>query len=208
MPKITAGSSSLPNSAAISRQPTLTRGLTVRQKIRQVQRNLLRPFQLAHNAPNSPYPHDIPSSATTSSPTLTPSSRTRSATNHGLEKTQQRIAHLRSPSQPTFFSKALRSDQPDLVSLPFKLNVASVHEKIQRNVPYLRHSWSRIDFVAITSFWITFALASTGVERGQSHIGVFRAMSVLRTARLLAISSGTTVRGFYHCIAALANPDI
>ena len=37
-------------------------------------------------------------------------------------------------------------------------------------------------------------LAMAGVERGTYHIGVFRAMSVLRTARLLAITSGTTVR--------------
>jgi voltage-dependent calcium channel len=73
------------------------------------------------------------------------------------------------------------------------MNVADVHGKVQRNVPYLRHSWSRIDFVAITSFWITFILASVGVERGTHHIGIFRAMSVLRTARLLAISSGTSV---------------
>jgi hypothetical protein len=45
-------------------------------------------------------------------------------------------------------------------------------------------------------------LACFGVERGGGgeggyHIGVFRAMSVLRTARLLAISSGTTVSCFF-----------
>jgi hypothetical protein len=40
-------------------------------------------------------------------------------------------------------------------------------------------------------------LAEVGVERGGTHhLGVFRAMSVLRTARLLAISSGTTVSFF------------
>jgi hypothetical protein len=47
--------------------------------------------------------------------------------------------------------------------------------------------------VAIVSFWICFGLAMGGVERGQYHIGVFRAMSVIRTARLLTVTSGTTV---------------
>lgn len=47
--------------------------------------------------------------------------------------------------------------------------------------------------VAILSFWAMFALATTGLERGQHHIGLFRAMSVVRTARLLAVTSGTTV---------------
>lgn len=193
-----ATSSSSNMSASVSRQASLTRGLTVRQKLRQVQRNVLRPFRLAHNLPSSPYPHE---SATTTMTTIIPPtptpSRSRSDTNSNtlFEKTKNKIDHLQNPSQPTFFAKALRSDQSDVVSLPFRLNVAGVHDKIQRNVPYLRHSWSRIDFVAIVSFWITFILASVGVERGTHHIGIFRAMSVLRTARLLAISSGTTVSG-------------
>jgi len=138
-----------------------------------------------------------------------------------IEKTKNKLTHLRNnPSQPTFFAKALRSDvqhhhpitsstansslyetpPQDLISLPFRLNVSSLHDKTRRNVPYLRHSWSRIDFVAVVSFWICFGLACFGVERGGGgagyHVGVFRAMSVLRTARLLAISSGTTVSPF------------
>lgn len=39
-----------------------------------------------------------------------------------------------------------------------------------------------------------FGLAMGGVERGEHHIALFRAMSVIRTARLLTITSGTTVR--------------
>ncbi|KAK7445064.1 calcium channel protein [Stygiomarasmius scandens] len=103
---------------------------------------------------------------------------------------------------PTFFSTAFRSDTKnptEPLSLPFKLNITEVTSKTSRNVPYLRQSWGRIDFVAIASFWITFILASGGLEHGGGagagiglHIGVFRAMSVIRTARLLAITSGTT----------------
>jgi voltage-dependent calcium channel len=48
--------------------------------------------------------------------------------------------------------------------------------------------------IAIIGFWISFGLATGGLERGQDHIGIFRALSVLRTARLLTITAGTTVR--------------
>jgi hypothetical protein len=119
------------------------------------------------------------------------------------EKFKQTIAdetssrtHFRNPSQPTFFSRALRSDQtpPDVVSLPFRLNIQNARDKVHRNMPYLRQSWGRIDFIAILSFWLSFALAMAGVERGTYHVASFRAMSVLRIARLLTITSGTTVR--------------
>ncbi|KAG1818339.1 hypothetical protein EV424DRAFT_976258 [Suillus variegatus] len=43
-----------------------------------------------------------------------------------------------------------------------------------------------------TSFWLSFALAMAGVERGSHHVAAFRAMTVLRIARLLAITFGTT----------------
>ena len=45
--------------------------------------------------------------------------------------------------------------------------------RLQRNVPYLRQSWGRIDFVAITSFWVTFVLATLGLGRGGHIILVF-----------------------------------
>ncbi|KIM44013.1 hypothetical protein M413DRAFT_17890 [Hebeloma cylindrosporum] len=105
-------------------------------------------------------------------------------------------AIIREPSEPTLLSLAMRSDNraahPDSIALPFRLSIGHLHHKTQRNVPYLRQSWSRIDFVANVSFWITFILAMTGVERGTHHIGLFRAMSIIRIARLLTITSGTT----------------
>lgn len=58
---------------------------------------------------------------------------------------------------------------------------------------YLRHSWNRVDMLAVACYWVSFALAMTGVEAAK-HIYVFRAISVLRAARLLTITSGTTVR--------------
>lgn len=200
-PDIPPATATMPNptSISVSRQPSLARSMTIGQKVRRVQQNFLRPFQLAHNSSVSSYNVDpsVSTTAASSSATLTPG-RARSDTTIPIpEKTTQPSHHLRSSSQPTFFAKALSSDQPDNLSLPFKLNVSNVHDKLQRNVPYLRNSWSRIDFVAITSFWVCFVLAEFGLEIGDGrHIGVFRAMSVLRTARLLAISSGTTVSIF------------
>ncbi|KAE8227194.1 hypothetical protein CF319_g297 [Tilletia indica] len=58
---------------------------------------------------------------------------------------------------------------------------------------YLRHSWNRVDLVAVLSFWAMFALCMANVENtGSYHIYIFRALSVLRAARLLTITTGTT----------------
>ncbi len=68
-----------------------------------------------------------------------------------------------------------------------KQRVQAVHHA------FLRHSWNRVDFVAVVSFWIAFILALGGQEATNSHhIYIFRALSVLRCARLLTATSGTT----------------
>ena len=57
---------------------------------------------------------------------------------------------------------------------------------------YLRHSWNRIDFIAVIAFWAMFCLAITRQEMTDNyHIFLFRAISVLRCARLLTVTSGT-----------------
>lgn len=57
---------------------------------------------------------------------------------------------------------------------------------------FLRHSFNRLDFVAVVSFWIAFVLAITGME-STAHVYVFRMLSCLRILRLLAITNGTAV---------------
>ncbi|KAJ7199602.1 Ion transport protein-domain-containing protein [Mycena pura] len=85
------------------------------------------------------------------------------------------------------------STQQETLALPFRLSIASAAARTRRNSPYLRHSWSRIDAIAIAAFWTAFALATVGLENGSSsHIRLFRALSALRTARLLTITAGTT----------------
>ncbi|KAJ9202067.1 hypothetical protein DTO207G8_55 [Paecilomyces variotii] len=57
---------------------------------------------------------------------------------------------------------------------------------------FLRHSFNRLDFVAVISFWISFGLSLTGYEFGH-HMYVFQMMSCLRILRLLGLTNGTSV---------------
>ena len=57
---------------------------------------------------------------------------------------------------------------------------------------FLRHSFNRLDFVAVISYWISLGLCVSGLE-AERHLYVFRMMSCLRILRLLGITSGTSV---------------
>ncbi|KAI9570096.1 Ion transport protein-domain-containing protein [Boletus coccyginus] len=158
--------------APMVRSSSLARGLTMKR----VLDNLAKPFSLSSHA-------RTPSFARV--PTRMPPSS--SALQHGDGSPED---------PPTFLSRAMKSDVPEsdpdaLVSLPFRLDIQLAWSKIVRNIPYLRQSWGRVDFVAVIGFWVSFVLATTGLERGTHHIGIFRALSVLRTARLLSITNGT-----------------
>lgn len=59
---------------------------------------------------------------------------------------------------------------------------------------FLRHSFNRLDFVAVFSFWITFILGITGSEN-RNHFYLFKMLSCLRILRLLALTHGTAVSG-------------
>lgn len=60
---------------------------------------------------------------------------------------------------------------------------------------FLRHSFNRLDFVAVLAFWAAFVLGLTGIE-DSFHLYVFRMLSCLRILRLLALTNGTAVRSF------------
>ena len=57
---------------------------------------------------------------------------------------------------------------------------------------FLRHSFSRLDFIALVSFWISFILRAFGIV-SRYHLYVFEMMSCLRILRLLNFTSGTSV---------------
>jgi len=190
----------------MARQTALGRGNSITRQLDRIQQRLIRPFTLSTHPPPSAYPQSgyamtaLPRTAHldgyNSAVSTAAHLRDGSMTTRMTELTHRIHSTIRQPSEPTYLSLAMRSDsqaQSDTISLPFRLSIDHLHNKMQRNVPYLRQSWNRIDLVAIVSFWITFGLSVAGIERGMYHVGVFRAMSVIRTARLLTITSGTTV---------------
>lgn len=90
------------------------------------------------------------------------------------------------PDQQAYEKRALEA--------PFKLAIEKQRNLVKQGRPYLRHSWHRIDFISILSYWIMFGLAIAGLEaKPNAHIYIFRALSVLRISRLLAITRGTAV---------------
>jgi hypothetical protein len=183
--------------AGSSASGSLSRSLSLRPFYDRIS----RPFKLSETTPSRSMPDTV------FGPSNLPHEASRQEKQATVDEPSSR-AHLRNPSQPTFFSRALQSDQtpPDVISLPFRLNIDNARDKVYRNMPYLRQSWGRIDLIAILSFWLSFTLAMAGVERGSHHVAAFRAMSVLRIARLLAITSGTTVSlrtALYICVLTL-----
>ncbi|OXH34034.1 high-affinity cell membrane calcium channel [Cryptococcus neoformans] len=103
---------------------------------------------------------------------------------------QNDAAHNKDSKTPA--NSALRS-LTGLSEAPFQKAMARQKGLSDQGRPYLRHSWHRIDMIAVFAFWITFFLALTGYEAtADRHVYIFRALSVLRAGRLLVITSGTT----------------
>ncbi|KAJ3847312.1 Ion transport protein-domain-containing protein [Lentinula lateritia] len=133
----------------------LSRGLSITERFNRLNRNLKRPFELpnSHNVTPEPQNHNPSISQTIPINPVTEKIKHVAQASHSV---------LRDPPQPTFFSSVLRSDRKDpqeTLSLPFKLSINQSHNKTMRSVPYLRQSWGRIDFVAISGFWTSFILA-------------------------------------------------
>ncbi|XMA11365.1 hypothetical protein WAI453_004156 [Rhynchosporium graminicola] len=57
---------------------------------------------------------------------------------------------------------------------------------------FLRHSFNRLDLVAVVAFWIAFVMSISGYENS-SHVYIFRMLSCLRILRLLALTNGTAI---------------
>jgi hypothetical protein len=104
----------------------------------------------------------------------------------------QRQSSLRAPRVDTSFST------PDLLRSFTSKQGEGIRtvEQAQRlqlaRRAFLRHSFNRLDFIAVVSFWISFILGNAGIEYSH-HLYVFRMMSCLRILRLLALTHGTAV---------------
>jgi len=71
------------------------------------------------------------------------------------------------------------------------------HEKQQQRIrlarrAFLRHSFNRLDFVAVVAYWISFAMQVGGLETSR-HVYVFNMLSSLRILRLLGLTTGTSI---------------
>jgi len=69
---------------------------------------------------------------------------------------------------------------------------------------FLRHSFNRIDVLAVVAYWISFVLSVT-VPTDPQYIFVFRMLSALRILRLLSLTSGTSVRCFLITLSGMAD---
>lgn len=113
-----------------------------------------------------------------------------------IEKSQLLLSPRKPPARP-------KSDELVAPSILRSLTSLQAADGIPANTPaqqryrlarraFLRHSFNRLDFVAVCSYWISLYLTITGYE-SENHLYVFRMMSCLRILRLLGITSGTSV---------------
>jgi hypothetical protein len=93
--------------------------------------------------------------------------------------------------EPSMISRSFTTLMQGQQALP---ETAEEHQRFQlARRSFLRHSFNRLDFVAVIAYWISFILGITGWEH-QHNLYVFKMLSCLRILRLLAITNGTAVR--------------
>ncbi|KAF8267602.1 hypothetical protein EI94DRAFT_1801508 [Lactarius quietus] len=153
--------------------PSLSREGTLLHHLRSFYGNATRPFALSRLRYDFPAPLGA-TSAAASSPTLVD-------TTHPARKRADTSATLleKAPASSSTVATATPYLPPqETLVLPFQLSMSLERNIMRRNLPYLRDSWTRIDVIAVATFWITCVLAQTGVERGRYHIGIFLVLSI------------------------------
>lgn len=92
--------------------------------------------------------------------------------------------------QPFAIARSFTNMMQGQQSLP-KTHEDQMRYQLARRA-FLRHSFNRLDILAVVSFWISFVLGITGLE-SRYHLYVFKMLSCLRILRLLALTHGTAV---------------
>lgn len=75
------------------------------------------------------------------------------------------------------------------------LQSTHIHKKVEEmnlHRAYLRNNWQRLDFISITSFWISLPLSINHYD-AKHHFMLFRALSGLRILRLCNLTTGTNI---------------
>ncbi|KAM3537422.1 hypothetical protein ARSEF1564_009656 [Beauveria bassiana] len=93
------------------------------------------------------------------------------------------------PDQPTItrsFTTFMHgpSDAPETVEAQMRFQLA--------RRAFVRHSFNRLDLIAVVSFWVAFILGITGLE-SRHHLYIFKMLSCLRILRLLSLTHGTAI---------------
>ncbi|KPI42569.1 Calcium-channel protein cch1 [Cyphellophora attinorum] len=57
---------------------------------------------------------------------------------------------------------------------------------------FLRHSFNRLDLIAVVSYWISLSMQLSGYE-AREHVYIFNMLSSLRILRLLGLTAGTSI---------------
>ncbi|MCO5613915.1 hypothetical protein L7F22_068195 [Adiantum nelumboides] len=138
-------------------------------------------------------PRTVTSDVLDSEPTFPPHQHDQSQSSSATKSQFDR----RQPSSATSSSGQWREKTSTFLQ---KSKLAPFAEAISKqraqaaDYAFLRHSWNRVDLLAVISFWVMFFLAIGGQEMTDNHhIFFFRALSVLRCARLLTVTRGTSV---------------
>lgn len=143
------------------------------------------------------------SSGSRSGPTASPPTEKRSSSffqsfsPYGSTGSNDNNSRPEYPHQPLGRTRTDLSMHPKpqgsiLTEVPFKLAVDHLQQITVSQKAYLRHSYNRLDFVAVITFWITFVLAMAGAEH-RHWLYIFRGLSVLRATRLLTFTTGSVV---------------
>ncbi|KAL4894036.1 Ion transport protein-domain-containing protein [Aspergillus ambiguus] len=85
------------------------------------------------------------------------------------------------------FTGGLNGLNPDMVDDPLQKSRGRLAYRA-----FLRHSFNRLDFVAVVAYWVSFFLGIIGVETHE-QLYVFRMLSCLRILRLLNLTNGTSI---------------
>ncbi|KAF4123347.1 voltage-dependent calcium channel [Geosmithia morbida] len=94
------------------------------------------------------------------------------------------------PPEPATISRSFTTLMQTQQTMPETLEEQQRFQLARR--AFLRHSFNRLDFLAVCSFWMSLILSISGIEHA-SHFYLFRMLSCLRILRLLAVTHGTSI---------------
>lgn len=114
---------------------------------------------------------------------------------------QPRESTPKKPHNPTFGIQA-QSRSLSVIQGKFVQTVEQAQRLLLAKRAFLRHSFNRLDFVAVCSYWVALILCLTGIEENL-HLHFFRMLSCLRILRLLALTNGTAVSVLLNYILLL-----